>query len=373
MECQYPDCLYAAELLEKWSAVIQSAPFAIAVVADDGRILECSPAWESMLGFCPLGYRYQDFTHPADLVDDEQQHLALVSGEIESYCLKKRYVTAQGRWLTVLLQVAKGNENSDSVIAFVTDISAADEKYQSKILRDRVLKGIAAGEFELRYQPIVDLHTKRTVGVEALIRWRQSDRLLSPGDFLGNLSQETIESLTFEVIALALNDLDLVEPYWIAINLDPRTLEDEQFSAQLISLLRALPCDPSAIRFEVTEQYLMNLDLVDATLRQLAEKFVVEIDDLGAVSGYSNLALLTQPFFKGVKIDKSLTDKIYHPHEGERTRRLFRALMQLAENLRLEAIVEGIETERQLLFLKANGFTLGQGYYFSKPVRAEEL
>ncbi|MEM9149059.1 MAG: EAL domain-containing protein, partial [Cyanobacteria bacterium P01_F01_bin.3] len=315
-------------LADRWSKIVQASPFAIATIAPDGLMLECSPAWERLLGFNPTGYHHQDFTHPEDLEFDTAKHQALIDGAIESYSMVKRYVTDKGYWVTVLLEVGI-LRSTGTAIAFVTDMSENEAQRHRELMRADVMQGVLQSEFELWYQPIVQIKDAETVGVEALIRWRKSDDdVRSPAQFLFDLEPQTIGLLSLQVVEMAIADIPDLAPYWIAINLDPRTLEDEIFSSKLLEIIDDVQVSPESLQFEVTEQYLMEIDLVSGILGAIAERGIkIKVDDLGSKEGYSNLQKLTLPFFKGIKIDKCLTDELFHEAKGEATQRLFRTLL----------------------------------------------
>jgi PAS domain S-box-containing protein len=345
--------------------LIEQCPFAIGIVAPDGTMLKVSPAWSKLLGFDPTGQRYQTFTHPDDIDDDVKQHQRLVSGETSSYNMIKRYRHADGRWIHVLLEVGflPGSEHA---IAYVSDISKDIQQRQQLDLQGQISTGILNREFELHYQPVVKLEDCTVVGYEGLIRWRQKNRLLYPGDFLEGLSTATMELLTFEVLRIAIDDIPRLEPYWVAVNLDPRTLKDKVFGAKLLAFLSVACINPVALRLEVTEQYLIELTLIEDTLQRAADLgHIIELDDVGS-GGYSNLSLIAQEFFKAIKIDKALTDKLFCSADGKRIQKLFRTLLSLADSIGLEVIVEGVEIAQQHEWLWANGFQYGQGWLFGK-------
>ena len=344
--------------------LIDQCPFAIGIVAPDGTMLRVSPAWSKLLGFDPTGQKYQSFTHPDDIEFDRDQHERLVAGEISTYNMIKRYRHADGRWIHVLLEV--GILPDGRAIAYVSDISKDIEIRQQLEMQHRISTGILNREFVLHYQPVVFLADKKTVGYEALVRWQQGDKLLYPGDFMEGLSVPTMELLTFDVLRMAIDALPSLEPYWVAVNLDPRTLKDKVFSGKLLAFLSVACVNPLALRLEVTEQYLIDLALIKDTLQRASDMgHVIELDDVGS-DGYSNLSLITQGFFRAIKIDKGLTDQLFSA-DGKRVQKLFRTLLTLADGIRLEVIVEGIETDDQRDWLWANGFQLGQGYLFGKP------
>ncbi len=359
-------------LKEQWEVAIRSCPFAIATVAPNGLMLDCAPAWEKILGFNPTGKRYQEFTHPDDIAADVNLHFRMMEGEFDSYSLMKRYIHADGHIVHVLLE--SGIIRSTGIsLAYVTDITRDVAMQEQQRLQGEISTAILEEEFELHYQPICLLATGERVGYEALVRWRKNGEILPPARFLGNLGERTIGLLTFEVLRMAIRDREYLRPHPTAVNLDPRSLKDKAFGVKLKRFLEVSHIDPIELQFEITEQYLMDVPLVELLLRSLAEDgFQLKVDDLGS-HGYSNLSLLTLDYFSGVKIDKSLTDKIYDPTEGRRTQKLLSTLLLLTERLNLDVVVEGIEAEEQVKWLLNNGYEKGQGYFFSRPLPLSEI
>lgn len=356
-------------LENQWDTFLSSCPFAIATVAPDGKILTASRAFSDLLGFNVLGTKYQDWTHPEDLEPDTAQHEALVRGDINKYSLVKRYRHDDGHWVHVLLEVGIVRENG-TALSYVTDISSQIEEKSTIILQTDVARGILRREFEVWYQPIFSLESLKVVGLEALIRWRKDGTMLSPGKFLEGLEVDTMGLLSLEVLRMVLEDAPQLAPYWIAVNLDSRNLSDRAFIEKVDRLVLKSEIESSAIRFEVTEQNLLDTELGLLALSDWQNKgHVIEVDDFGVAS---TLAAIASYPATVLKIDMSLTRKL---PDDKNTQNLFRLILAFANNLepKHEVIVEGIEEKDQVDWLRWNGFEFGQGYFYSKPMPLHEV
>ena len=228
----------------------------------------------------------------------------------------------------------------------------------------------------VHYQPAVDLSSGRVRGLEALVRWRHPRHgLLLPGEFVPLIEQTSlINGLTLEVLNQALaqartwNDegLDLR----VAVNLSPRSLQDPAMPRQLERLLRKWNVDPSRLDIEITESTVMShqkraLEALDE-LRALGVGLV--LDDFG--TGYSSLTFLRGLPVEKIKIDKSFVENM---DTSVSDGLIVRSLIDLAHNLGLAVIAEGVENEEVAQQLAELGCDAAQGFHLSKPRTAAEL
>jgi len=231
-------------------------------------------------------------------------------------------------------------------------------------------------EFELYYQPKVDLVSGRPCGLEALIRWRHPTRgLVSPLDFIP-IAEETglILPIGEWVIQRACKQIKEWEAEGapvlpVAINLSARQFRDVRVVAKINEALARSGLGASMLELEVTESTIMSREgdtmEVMAELRQLGHSLMV--DDFG--TGYSSLSYLRQLAISGLKIDRSFIDGIGVNPEDEA---IVEAVLGIAEALDLETVAEGIETVEQADFLIAKGCRIGQGYLYAKPLPQDE-
>lgn len=231
-------------------------------------------------------------------------------------------------------------------------------------------------EFRLFYQPKVELVTGKICGFEALLRWQHPDKgMVLPGDFIPVLEEtglivqagEWVLRTTCAQIKAWQKTALKVPP--ISVNLSARQFEQKNLKGIVREILRDTKVDPSLIEFEITESLLMNDPAGAArTLHELKESGVrLSMDDFG--TGYSSLGYLKRFPIDTLKIDRTFVRDITTDADDAT---LTRAIIKLAQNLRLKVIAEGVETEDQLAFLRTNGCDEMQGYLFARPAGAEE-
>ncbi len=239
-------------------------------------------------------------------------------------------------------------------------------------------RAIARDELSLAYQPIVDLRDNRIVAVEALARWRTPERgSISPGDFIPIAEQSgTIHDLGSWVLRTACEQLwrwREVRPDdtpMLAVNVSGAQFRDRAFVDSVRTLLDRAAVPSAALTLEVTESALVgDLDHAIGVLRSLDELGVgLAIDDFG--TGYSSLSYLKDLPVDTVKIDRSFVAGITRA-SGEWSLAL--AIVKLISALGLTTVAEGVEQGSQLAHLRALGADQAQGYYFARPMPADEI
>lgn len=231
-------------------------------------------------------------------------------------------------------------------------------------------------EFEVLYQPIVCLESCEVSEFEALIRWRHPTLgLISPDEFVG-VAEET--GLIIPIGRWILEEACEQISKWqkrtskrlsISVNLSAKQLMHPSLSGQIRQILRKTCLEPSQLKLEVTESTVMeHSDKSLSVLSELDELGVsLSTDDFG--TGYSSLSYLQRFPFDRLKIDRSFIDKM---NDDEKSGAIVKTILMLGENLGIDVVAEGIETERQLESLRTLGCKLGQGYLFSRPVDASK-
>jgi diguanylate cyclase (GGDEF)-like protein/PAS domain S-box-containing protein len=259
-----------------------------------------------------------------------------------------------------------------------------DESMRNRVQRKLELehdirKALEAGQFLLHYQPIVSLETRRLEGLEALVRWQHPDHgMISPGEFIP-LAEETglIVPLGKWVFGAACRQATAWSRAFgpeavpsLSINLSRHQLSVPDLPAQLHAAALEAGVDPSTIHLEVTESAIMgDTKLATGLLRQIkALGFKVDMDDFG--TGYSSLACLHQFPIDVLKIDRSF---IANLDRGRDFAALVNAIATLAGNLGITVVAEGVETEAQVTMLQALECQYAQGFYFARPMPAEEV
>jgi diguanylate cyclase (GGDEF)-like protein len=227
----------------------------------------------------------------------------------------------------------------------------------------------------LHYQPLVRLQTGEIIGAEALIRWQDGERLVPPADFLP-LADRTglMAPLSDWVIAEACRQAKLWRDrrldLYVSINLPPSFWQPTAMR-HVLATIESFGLNPDRLMIEITESAMMvdSRASMEPVLAELHERGLrLAIDDFG--SGHSSLSRLNQMRVSTLKIDRSFVGGL--PDDRNSTV-LVSSIIQLARNLGLEPLAEGIETEEQRAFFLEHGCDLGQGFHFSRPVRAGEL
>ena len=244
------------------------------------------------------------------------------------------------------------------------------------VLAADLRRALADDQLVLHYQPQVELGWGRPVAAEGLVRWCHPQRgLLSPVEFI-EVAERTglIKELTYQVIDLGLRDLrtwsDQGRSLSLSLNVSVRNLLDPRFPEEIERLLSRHGVDGRALTLELTESSLM-VDPVVAkrNMHQLSELGVsVAIDDFG--TGYSSLAYLTDLPIGELKIDKSFVRAM---SSDTRNAIVVRSTIELAHNLGLRTVAEGIEDAFTFERLRALGCELAQGFHMSKPLPADAL
>lgn len=232
------------------------------------------------------------------------------------------------------------------------------------------------GEIHTEYQPKTDLISGKIVGVEALARW-QSPTLgpIHPDQFIQVAEQsDLIHELTYRV----LEDAIVACRGWrgtrpncsVAVNISPRVLSDPRLPGEIYSLLRKNDVPPGALIVEVTESTLIsNLPSATEALTRLSIKGIrVSMDDFG--TGYSSLRSLLRMPFTELKIDRSFVSVCQTDPEAWK---VVRASLSLARELGIRVVAEGVETAAVNDQLRDAGCEMGQGWFYGRPVRVEDM
>lgn len=244
-------------------------------------------------------------------------------------------------------------------------------------LEHRLRGAIERQEFELHYQPKVSVATRRIVGVEALLRWRDPGAgLIAPGELLPVLeSTGMIVQLGEWILRQAALDVQRwrsaqLPPVRVAVNISPVQLRRRAFTDQFLQVIDAWASAEWGLDIEITESALVDeLSSVVSKLRLLRRKGVqVAIDDFG--TGYSSLSRLAELPIDMLKIDRTFTSRLGGDATGKT---LVSIIIALSKAFGMTTVAEGVETPEQFDLLTKLGCDQSQGYLHSKAVRREEL
>jgi diguanylate cyclase len=275
------------------------------------------------------------------------------------------------------LAMYQAKANGRDQIAMYTD--ALGERERTRVqLQTGLRDALRNGQIYADFQPRVDVNSLKIVGAEALARWKSPDgSMVNPADFVA-VAEETglIHDLGAVVLQRACefarqmnaSRQEVNNPFVVSVNLSTLQLRQPEFVKRAKSIFASAGCMPHWIEFEVTE----SSELTDTTcmerLNDLVKGFGARcaLDDFG--TGYSNLVELTNLPLSVMKIDRSIIKKLTADNTS-----LVAAVLGLAKSLRLSVVAEGVETEKQLLQLRALGCEQFQGFLFSPAISSDEL
>jgi len=236
---------------------------------------------------------------------------------------------------------------------------------------------IERNQFRLDYQPLLELDSGKIIGVEALLRWQHptlgeiSPKLFVPiaeeAGLIVSIGEWVLRSACEKIKLwhqMGYNDLK------VSVNISPRQFQQDHFVDMLISILSDTALNPKYLELEITEQIILN-NISESIKKMMEIKEIginLAIDDFG--TGYSSLSYLKYFSFDKIKIDKSFIDGV---GKNGRDNSIVEAIMTIAKQYGITILAEGVEKEDQIQFMKSHQGSQIQGYYFSKPLKENEL
>ncbi len=242
-----------------------------------------------------------------------------------------------------------------------------------RIMEQDLRKALPAGEFELYYQPVVNLANSEISGFEALIRWNHPERgIVSPAAFIP-LAEEI--GFIVPIGEWVIRQACVTAARWpghlrVAVNISAVQFRNPGLMQVVVEALAASGLDPTRLEIEITETVLLhNREATLAVLHQLRALGIrIAMDDFG--TGYSSLTYLQCFPFDKIKIDRSFVKDIT---ENSGSLNIVRAVAALANGMGMTATAEGVETKEQLDQITSEGCTEMQGLLFSQPIPAHEI
>jgi diguanylate cyclase (GGDEF)-like protein/PAS domain S-box-containing protein len=265
-------------------------------------------------------------------------------------------------------------EGRNNFQRFSHDMATRTERHAE--LKLRLRRALERGEFRLQFQPLVTLESGQVLGAEALLRWMDKDRMVSPAEFIP-IAEES--GLIVPIGLWALREaciqcrswLDLGCPWiQVAVNLSPRQFRQKDIVKAIEATLLETRLPARCLELEITETTVMHstAHTIGALHDLTALGVRISVDDFG--TGYSSLAYLHRFPVHKLKIDQSFVRDIGADRADTA---LVGTMVALARQLKLVSVAEGVETREQLAYLLDIGCDAGQGYFFSPPLDAAEL
>ena len=267
---------------------------------------------------------------------------------------------------------AEGRNNFQFYSTEMTELA-----FERVVMEASLRASLENEDFIVYYQPQVDAKNSKIIGMEALVRWNHPTMgVISPAKFIP-LAETTglIIELDQYVMRTAMKQVvqwydDGLNPGKLALNLAVKQLQKKDFIQTLENMLHETKCKAECIELEVTESQIMNHpEEAIIALNQISDIGVeLAIDDFG--TGYSSLSYIKKLPIHKLKIDQSFIRGL--PTDAEDSA-ITKAIISLAQNLNLNILAEGVETDEQRKFLLENGCNYIQGYFYSKPVNADAM
>ena len=256
-------------------------------------------------------------------------------------------------------------------------LEALAKKNEKNIYKpEEVSEGIKCNELLNYYQPKIDFTTGMVVGVESLVRWQHPrDGLVYPDQFVGvaeekNLIDELTEVVIYNAVSQTKKWLDAGVNIRVAVNVSMENLKSLDFPDIVACYAESSGVSPRNIILEVTESRLM-IDpraALEILTRLRLKGFLLSIDDFG--TGHSSFTQLHDIPFSELKIDRSF---VHNVSSNNTKRAIFNASLNLAKQLEMEVVAEGIEEKKDWDFVAKTGCHMAQGYYIAKPMHGDEV
>lgn len=271
------------------------------------------------------------------------------------------------------LRQVKG-KNKNNFIVF--NSSMENKSLERRILENALRKAIKQNQFYIEYQPKLNIHENKIVGMEALVRWNHPDLgMIPPGKFIP-LAEET--GLIVPIGEWILRESCKQTKKWqdegygsliCAVNVSVRQMQDSNFVNIVQEILLETGLEPKYLELEVTESVFADLNNMSSVLKQLRSLGIhISVDDFG--TGYSSLSYIKHLPIDTLKVDASFIQDI---HQNDESKAIVKAILHIADTIGLKVIAEGIELKEHVETLRKDGCIFGQGYYFSRPLSSENF
>ncbi|WP_430789144.1 sensor domain-containing protein [Virgibacillus flavescens] len=330
------------------------------------------------------------------LLNMDQEKITIVANQILDCFTKPFYIDQYELYTTPSIGISSYPHDGDDVETLIKKADSAmyrakrkgtnnyqfyfsnqiEKTYKKFEVEMDLRKALEQQEFELYYQPKVNLSTGKMVGAEALMRWNHPEKgFISPGEFIPRaeetgliipMGEWVLRTACLQAKKWQENGLP---PFELSVNLSVRQLYQPNLVEMIRQVIWESGLDPKNLELEITESMMADSDHVLKVLRQLKELGVkISLDDFG--TGFSSLHYLKDAPIDKLKIDQSF---IRHCTKDMNDATIVKTIIAMAHQLKLEVIAEGVETKDQLIFLQQNLCEISEGYLFSKPLPPKEF
>jgi len=256
-----------------------------------------------------------------------------------------------------------------------TDFAKPRKRTDVNEIETSLQQAINNNELDVYFQPKFNLESKQLIGFEALARWFRNNAFIAPDDFIP-IAEKTgyIHQLSRYIVSLSFKkfaQIRCLQPHLtLAINFSASELNQPNLPDFIYLQAKKFNIPPKQITAEITETVYMekNSESLSTLARLRILGFKLSIDDFG--TGYSSVNMLRDGPFTELKIDRSFVNKII---SDEQTKIIVKSIINMASELKLDIVAEGIENKKTMLMLTSMANVIGQGYYFSKPLPLEEI
>ena len=315
---------------------------------------------------------FLDFVH---CVFERKHYELKVHCYVGVYEIVDRHISAESMYTRAYMALESIRGDLQKEIAYYHEEIRNKRIFETTTL-DEMDRALLNNEFVIFLQPQIDIHTNQVVSAEALIRWNKPGRgIVPPSEFIPIFENNgMIAKLDYHVWELACRQLHIWknEGYGnrsISVNISAKDFYLADLYESITGLVEKYQINPKNLKLEITETaFVLDIEKQMALVRSLQEYgFVIEIDDFG--SGYSSLNSLKDISVDILKMDMKFFEK---SEEEARSEKIVRSVINLANELGMPVIAEGVETEEDLEMLKRVGCQIVQGYYFSKPLSIDD-
>lgn len=267
------------------------------------------------------------------------------------------------------------NDGGNNYYVYTRELS--EKEKDNLIIINDLRQAIKSNQFKLFYQPIIDICTNNIIGMEALIRWdKPGEGIISPARFI-SIAEETgliIPIGEWVIRTACMQNRQWIEkgykPIKVSINISAKQFQQTSFAETVLRIIEETGVDPKNLVFEITESTaVIDVEYTLEMLNKLKDLGInISIDDFG--TGYSSLNKLKEMNIDELKIDRSFIKDINRDIKNEK---IAKTIIFLAQELGIKVTAEGVETKEQLEFLLKNGCDKAQGFFYGKPVSADEF